>query len=256
MLPAVATAVLLPALAACGDAPVPGPPVAGVSAAPPPVDARFELAARAAAAADRTFAARYTLTGQGRPQRTVIVVKAADGTWRVDIPAGAAGGTADISIGRIGNGIFTCTLPSATRPVGSTCVKVADKASKVPAKLDPQVQHLFSDWISVLTDQQAPLSVSVASPLPGAQGTCFAIESTSAQIGAPLDPGIYCFAEDGLLTAARVSFGTLVLVGGAAPGPPSVSLPGAVVAGEPLKMASPPPPPTPSSSAAPSAAAG
>jgi hypothetical protein len=252
---AVAVLVLLTA-GGCGDAALPPAPTPPPSAPPPTVDARLDLAARAAASGDRTFVARYTLNGQGRPQRTVTVTHAGDRTWRVDIPGGAEGGTADIAIAKVGAGIFTCRLPSPARPGGSTCVRVAEQDRKIPTRLDPQVQHLFSDWAKLLTDQRAPLSVSVSRPLPGAQGTCFAIESTSASISVPLDAGIYCYAEDGLLTAAKVSFGTLTLAGAPGAGPPSVNLPGPVTAGQPLGMASPPPPPPAPSKLPPSAAAG
>jgi hypothetical protein len=60
----------------------------------------------------------------------------------------------------------------------------------------------------------------------------------------PLDVGIYCFAGDGTLTGARLAWGSLVLIGEPTPGPPSITLPGPVVDGDPLPMASPPPPPT------------
>jgi hypothetical protein len=220
-----------------------------VSAAPQPADARLDLSARAAAAGDRTFVARYGLTAPGRAPRIVTVTRAADGSWRVDIPLGALGGTADISVARIGSGVFTCSLPTATRPQPSTCARVAEKAHAVPDRYDPQVQHPFTDWAEALTDQQSPLAVSVSNPLPGVQGTCYAVESTSTSISIPLDAGIYCYDPDGLLTGARVSFGTLVLAGPAAPAPPSVNLPGPVTGGEPLTMAPAPPSPTPSPAA-------
>jgi hypothetical protein len=240
-----AVAALVAAAGACDDsAPAPAPPATSGSAAPRAAsDARVELAARAAAAEDRRFTALYTLDTPGRDQRSVVVTSANDGTWRVDVPGAALGGTADVAIAQIEAGIFQCNLPSAARPVESTCVKVVDQDRKIPRRFDPGVQHLFSDWLDVLTDRQAALDVSTALPLDGVQGTCFGVESIAASLDAPLDAGIYCYAEDGLLTAARVSFGTLKLSGPAAAPPPSVDLPGPVVAGEPLPRASPSPPP-------------
>jgi hypothetical protein len=251
--------VAVAAVAACGAAPPPPPALPSAPTAAPTVDARLDLAARAAAAGDRRHTARYTLAGQGRPVRMVTVVLAADGTWRVDVPGGALGGTADVAFAQVGGKIFSCSLPTTLR--SSACVQVATSARKVPARVDPQVQHAFTDWTEALTDQQSPLSVSRARALTGAQGDCFAVESTTVSVSVAVDPGIYCFTEDGVLTAARTTFGTLTLAGAPVAAPPSVDLPGPVVAGQPLGMASPPPPPpspspSPTPSLRPSTAAG
>jgi hypothetical protein len=252
-LPVCAVVLLAAAAGGCAGA-APTPTTGPASAAPAPaVDARLDLAAVAAAAEDRRFTALYTLDTPGRDQRTVVVTSATDGTWRVDVPAAALGGTADVAIAQIAGGIFQCNLPSEARPVESTCVKVVDADRRVPRRYDPLVQHLFTDWPNELTDREAPLSVSVARPLDGVPGTCYAVESISASLDSPLDAGIYCFGTDGQLTGARVSFGTLKLAGDPAPAPPSVELPGPVVAGEPLgKDAPPPPPEDPAASVAPS----
>jgi hypothetical protein len=243
----VCAVALLAATAAGCDGAAPAPPAAaassGSSAPPAATDARLDLAAVAAAAEDRRFTALYTLDTQGRDERTVVVTSATDGTWRVDVPGAALGGTADVSIVQIAAGIFQCNLPSELRPVESGCVKVVDADKRIPRRYDPYVQHLFSDWPTELTDRQSPLAVSVARPLDGVLGTCYAVESISASLDSPLDAGIYCYATDGLLTGARVSFGTLKLAGDPAAAPPSVELPGPVVAGEPLGKDAPPPPP-------------
>jgi hypothetical protein len=243
--PALAAALalaiaLVGAVSGCAAGPPPVP-AAVESPAPPVEDAQTQLAARAAAAQDRAFTARYTLAGGGST-RTVTATRAADGTWRVDIPGGALGGTADISLGQLGGTTYSCALPSAALP---TCVRLAGKGQRIPARYDPRVEHPFSDWIGVLIDRNSPLSVSVSPPLPGAKGTCYAVESISAQLAPPMDAGIYCYADDGLLTAARAGFGTLMLDGAAAPGPATINLAGPVVVGEPLGMAAPPPPPPP-----------
>jgi hypothetical protein len=77
-------------------------------------------------------------------------------------------------------------------------------------------------------------------------GSCYSVETTTASVASPLDVGIYCYADDGTLTGARLSFGTLVLSGAPAAAPPSITMPGPVTADPPLGMAAPPPPPTPS----------
>ena len=70
-----------------------------------------------------------------------------------------------------------------------------------------------------------------AQPLPGSTGNCFSVDSISASLKAPVDVGIYCYADDGMLTAARVAFGTLTLAGAAGPAPPTLDLPGPVTGG-------------------------
>jgi hypothetical protein len=241
-------------LAGCtADVPPAGPPtgpaasasttVTGSPSAPTGVtDARAQLAALAAAAEDRHLVAFYTLSGAGRANRTVALTSAADGTWRVDVPGGALGGTADVAIAQTRDGVFQCALASAQRPDPTTCVRVAAPDHALSASIDPRVQHVFTDWQVVLTDRQASLSVSTTPPLPNARGACFSVDSTAASLSAPLDVGIYCFDTDGTLTAARVAFGTLLLTGTPTAAPPTVTLPGPVVPGPALRTAAPPTP--------------
>ncbi|MFD0741427.1 hypothetical protein ACFQ1L_05415 [Phytohabitans flavus] len=204
-------------------------------------DARVQLAGLAAAAQDRKVTALYTWSAPGRSDRTVVLTTAADGSWRVDVPLGALGGTADVSMAQNAEGLFQCVLPSAEHPVSPACVRVADPGGTIERGVDPQVQHPFTDWRKVLTDRTAPLSVSVAQPLPGASGACFSVETTTASVDAPLDAGIYCYAPDGTFTGVKVSFGTLLLAGAPSGAPPTITLPGPVVAQEPLGMTTPPP---------------
>jgi hypothetical protein len=236
----VLTLTLPVLLAACAD-----DPPAGTSSptpadpAPAVLDAtRDELAALAAAAQDRHFTARYTLTGDGST-RTIVVTSADDDTWRVDIPGGALGGTADVSFATTADGLFQCALPSAGRPEPANCVRLGDPGDAVPRRLDPRIQHPFTDWLEVLTDRRAPLAVSPARPPAGATGTCYSVDSTSASLNAPLDVGIYCYAPDGTPTAVRTTSGTLVLAGAAGPAPATVALAGPVTEAEPLGVAAP-----------------
>ncbi|PZF97529.1 hypothetical protein C1I99_15400 [Micromonospora deserti] len=242
-------ALALPALlAACtADAPEAVPPTPTTAPAPVGLDpARDELAALAAAAQDRHLVAGYTLRTPGAPDRTVLVTLATDGTWRVDVPGGALGGTADVSYAVTADGLFQCALPSATRPGTPGCVRLGDRDDAVPRRLDPRVQHPFTDWLGVLTDRRAPLAVSPAQPPPGATGSCYSVETTSTSINAPLDAGIYCFAPDGTPTAVRTATGTLVLAGPPGPAPATVQLAGPVMDGEPLGTATPDPTASPS----------
>ena len=252
MRPRLVPAVLLAGLlAGCGDAApasgpgtTPGTPEASAAQSIPDGGAaRVDLAARAALAQDYRFAALYTWDVAGRAPRSVVATVANDGSWRVDIPGGALGGTADVSIAQTTAGVFQCALPSAAHPINPACVRVADPNRRIPDEYDPKIQRVFRQWLPVFTDRQAALSVVPARALAGAQGRCYSIDGISASMRAPVDVGIYCYAENGLLTAARVNFGTLTLAGVPAPAPPGIDLPGPVVGGEPMGMASPPPPP-------------
>ena len=241
-----AAALLLTGAAACSDAsggtvePTPsassGPPAESMS------DARAELAARAALALDKAYAALYSFDNGNGQARNVVATVGKDGTWRVDVTGGALGGTADVSIVSTAAGVYQCTLGSQSNPISPTCVKVAKPGKRVPAAYDPKVDRLFRQWLSVFTDRQAALSVTEVPPLNGAKGTCFSIDSISASLADPVDIGIYCYADDGVLTAARVGFGVVKLMS-QIEGPATVPLPGPEVAGPPMGMDSPPPPP-------------
>ncbi|MFV2103870.1 hypothetical protein [Micromonospora sp. LOL_024] len=233
---------LLVLLTGC-SAPPPASPERQPSAAPRPAAldaARDELAALAAAAQDRHLVARYTLRVDGSADRLIVFTSANDDSWRIDVPAGALGGTADISLAATNDGLFQCGLPSATRPEPASCVRLGERDDTLPRRLDPRVQHPFTDWLKVLTDRRAPLSVSPAMAPPEATGSCYSVETTVASINSPLDVGIYCFDTDGTPTAVRAVFGTLTLAAPPEPAPTTVQLAGPVVDGEPLGMAAPP----------------
>ncbi|GAB3855708.1 hypothetical protein GCM10029963_50900 [Micromonospora andamanensis] len=238
----VPLALAVPALlAACSPDP-PTDPAPPPTAAPRPAGpdaARDELAAVAAAAQDRHLVARYTLRVDGAADRLIVFTSANDGSWRVDVPGGALGGTADITLAATADGLFQCGLPSATRPEPATCVRLGERDDTLPRRLDPRVQHPFTDWLDVLTDRRSPLSVSPAMAPAEATGDCYSVETTAASINPPLDVGIYCFDADGTSTAVRAAFGTLTLAATPEPAPDTVHLPGPVVEGEPLGMEAP-----------------
>ncbi|MEU7960250.1 hypothetical protein [Micromonospora humida] len=230
---------VLPALVLLAGCASDGPdaPPTGSPSAPTPVEvdsARDELAALAAAARDRHLTARYTLAGTGGPTREITVTSANDGSWRVDVPGGALGGTADIALTATRDGLFQCGLPSAGRPEPASCVRLGDRDDAVPHRLDPRVQHPFTDWLEVLTDRRTALSVSTATTPPGVPGTCYVVESTAASLHPPLDVGVYCYQPDGTPTFVRAALGTLTLAGPPGPAPDTVPLAGPVVPGEPL----------------------
>jgi hypothetical protein len=218
---------------------------------------RDALAGLAAAAKDRRYVATYTLSAAKRPDRTVTVAMASDGSWVVAVPGGALDGLADVAVFRSRAGLFQCSLGPATgssgerpdlRPVDRGCVKV----SRLTERTDPRVHHIFTDWIDALVDRATALSVSATDRLAEAEGQCFSVESTSAALAPPMDPGVYCYRADGLLTAARARFGTLRLAGAVGDAPSSVAMPAPRVDADPLPVQAPPPPTT---AAAPTATA-
>jgi hypothetical protein len=245
---AVGLLTMVAALTGCGG----GKPQAEPPQTPVPTprqDARDLLAGSAATAKDRRYVASYRLRTHNRDDRTVTVALAADDSWVVSIPGGLLGGYADAAVFRSGDGLFQCSLgPSASTvadPVAPTVTPGCVKVKRLTSGTDPRVQHVFTDWIDVMLDPAAPFSVAVAQRLEKAAGTCFSIESNSAALASPVDPGIYCYRADGTLTAARTSFGTIVLVGEPDAAPASIALPAPVVPGGPMSIAAPPPPPSP-----------
>src|SRR5882672_8807941 len=129
-----------------------------------PADPWGQLAARVATAQDKRYVAAYTLTSRGRPNRTVTVTVATDGSWLVVVPGGGLGGRVDVAIADTAAGLYQCVL-------GGTpgCVRVANPEGALPARYDPRVEYLFTSWLRVLNDRQQPLAVDTAAPLPNAK---------------------------------------------------------------------------------------
>jgi len=212
---------------------------ASASPTPPAPDARAQLAGLVAAAKDRRMTAGYTLTRANQPVRSITVTLATDGSWRVDLPGGALGGAADIAVVGAKGNLYQCPLSITGTTTRPSCVRVAGLDAAPPAAVDPRVQHFFTDWLDVLSDRRAALSVATATLLPGARGTCFSVDSNSASLAPQVDAGIYCYDADGTLTAVRTTTASMVLAGQPGAAPQSVQLPGPIVSGVPLPTTSP-----------------
>jgi hypothetical protein len=225
-------------LGACGSDS--GPPADSDSSQAPAAAAavgpRGDLARRVSASKDRRFTAAYAWTGAGA-QKTVTVTLAADGTWRVDVPGGAQNGRTSVSMIGRAEGVYQCSA-------GGGCVRVARAAGTVPSAVDPKVHHPFTDWAVALADPDAALSVATAPLLPGVAGACFSVEPTTVSIAPPLEPGIYCYGDDGMPTGFKTKFGTLTLAGAPGPAPPTADLAGPLSNGAPLGTSAPPVPST------------
>lgn len=244
---ALAISALTLALAGCQSShasPLVNPSGSASSAAPSTTpEPRAALAVLAAEAQDRRETVIYQLTSPGRSARSVVVTRATDGGWRVDIAQGALGGTADVSVARLSSGLFQCALASGTRLITPFCVKAAKADGRLRYEYDPQVQHMFVDWLDPFTDRRAAISVAPADKITGADGDCYSVESNAASLVPPVDPGVYCYRADGLLTAASNSLGTLVIVGTPTTAPPTIVLPGTITDSAPLTMKAPKPAP-------------
>jgi hypothetical protein len=229
---------LLAGLTGCGSSGGPGLVTPATTAPVDPDDPAGLLASRAAAALDQRYVAAYRYTPAGGPPRTVTVLVALDGTWRVDIPHGAMSGTVDVSVVRTDQGLYQCQLGA-----NAICVKVAGVDGRLGASIDPKVEHIFVDWLSVLTDREQAISVAKSQNLPGSTGLCFSVQPSAASLNAPMDPGILCYDDDGTLTAAVFTWGSVRLTADPVAAPPTTPFPGPVVPGEPLPLIAPPTPP-------------
>jgi hypothetical protein len=172
------------------------------------------LAGLAAVAKDKRYVATYTLTAPDRPNRTVTVAFATDGTWVVAIPAGALSGLADVAMYGSPAGLFQCVLGPAAGTVGArpdlgpltpTCAALPS----LTAATDPRVQHVFTDWIDPLVDRATALSVAPRPRCPTPRAAVTRWSRIRPRWLHRLDPGVYCYSAEGLLTAAKVGFGSL-----------------------------------------------
>ncbi|MGA8113538.1 MAG: hypothetical protein WCA46_07755, partial [Actinocatenispora sp.] len=193
-----------------------------------------QLAGLVAVAADRHYTATYRYVPKGRSARTITVTLATDGTWRVDVPGGGLGGGRDISVAATRAGVYQC---GAADP--ASCEQVAGRGHSVPPRYDPRVERLFTRWLPTLGDRAAALSVADAPAPRGVPGRCFSVEPTAASLSSPVPSGVYCLAEDGTVTGARLGLGTVTLTGRPASAPGSVSLAGPVTAGAAVPTRSP-----------------
>ena len=97
----ISAALLAAVLSGCSSPPTTaGEPTETTN--PPGQDVRDQLAGHAAAAKDQRYVATYSLAKEGRPDRTVTVAVAADGSWVVAIPGGLLGGLVNAAIFRSG----------------------------------------------------------------------------------------------------------------------------------------------------------
>ncbi|SDL36005.1 hypothetical protein SAMN05216298_3601 [Glycomyces sambucus] len=231
---AALTVAGLMGLAGCGTATAEDEP----EEAPRRHSAQATLIGRVTRALDASFTAEYEWSEGG----TVTVWAAEDGTWRVDVPHWALGGTVDVSVAWTTGGFFQCA--------SGRCVKIAGITGEIPRELDPHVQRPFIEWLPQLLDRHIPFSVSQ-------EGDCFTLTPNTVVVDTPMPAGEWCLDQAGtILSVESGDFGTLKLAGEPAAAAATVELPGEVADAEPLGAKAPPAPtPTPGPSATPDSSA-
>ncbi|THV27533.1 hypothetical protein [Glycomyces paridis] len=228
------------AVAGCGTATAVDEP----GEAPRRVSAQATLIGRVTKAMDATFTAEYAWSEGG----TVTVWAAEDGTWRVDVPDWALGGTVDVTVAWTTGGFFQCAA--------GRCVKLAGITGEIPAKYDPRVQLPFVEWLPQLLDRQLPFNVAQ-------DGDCFTLTANTVVVDTPMPGGEWCLDDAGtILSVASKDFGTLELTAPPAEAVATVELPGDPSDADPLGAKAPPEPspsvdpsatPSPGASASPGA---
>jgi hypothetical protein len=201
--------------------------------APPRPSAQATLIGRVSKALDATFTAEYEWSSGG----TVTVWAAQDGTWRVDVPDWALGGTVDVTVAWTTGGFFQC--------VADRCVKIAGITGEIPRDYDPRVQLPFVEWLPQLLDRHLPFAVSQ-------DGDCFTLTPNTVVVDTPIPPGEWCLDDAGtILSVESGEFGTLELAAPPEKAVATVELPGDITDAEPLSRKAPEEP-SPSPTATPS----
>lgn len=206
------------------------------------------LSGRAAAAIDKVYSAEYRYIRPDGGQAIVRVTKGSQVT-RLDIvhPGDAATLAHTLTMFVNPDGTYRCI----STPSASGCALVAAPGAEVPE--DPKLQHVFTDWLPTLADRSSAFSVQEVTAadtgLAGVTGSCFSLEQVTSSVRAPLDLGIYCFDEAGLLTGFKTELGVLTLVTSGSV-PETIALPAPITSSVPTTVA-PPPQPSPSPSVTP-----
>ncbi|MDN3241099.1 hypothetical protein [Glycomyces tritici] len=213
----VAVLTLVVLLAGCGTATAVDTP----EDAAPRASARATLIGRVSKALDETYTAEYEWSEGG----TVTVWAAADGTWRVDVPSWALGGTVDVSVAWTTGGFFQCAA--------GRCVRLAGITGEIPKDYDPKVQLPFVEWLPQLLDRHLPFAIAQ-------DGDCFTLTPNTVVVDPPIPPGEWCVDEHGtVLSVESSAFGTLELAGAPTEAVATVELPGDLSDAEPLGRKAP-----------------
>lgn len=200
------------AAAACSASkPAASPTQSPTPSASPSPDAATALARLAATSAKASYSASYEVTGE-HPGR-VYVLRTPNG-YRFELATGTGKTARRAMLIRTTGGTVSCTVVPA--PV--TCLRVAGPGKGVPAVFDAGLQHVFSDYLVLLSRVGSDYRVTQA--LSGStSGQCFDVAAVASPAPAgAVAAGTYCFDPDGVPTRVSYASGSLVLTArGAAP---------------------------------------
>jgi hypothetical protein len=202
----LALALPLSLLVAGCNSDKPGPeasesPSATPSATADPTTALAELAALSARS---SYSASYKATG-AHPG-TARVVRTPTG-YRFELTTSSGKYLRRALLIRTPSRTVSCTL--VPKPV--TCLIVAGPGKPVPAVFDAGLQHVFTDYMTVLSKPSAKYTVTSAATS-GEDTACFAVRSTATPAPAnAVANGTYCFAADGVITRVVFPSGEVVL---------------------------------------------
>ncbi|HEV2088308.1 MAG TPA: hypothetical protein VGR21_08360 [Cryptosporangiaceae bacterium] len=245
---AVLTLAAVLALAACGGpsskAAAPSEPTGSVAPTTVALPPKARLASFAARGQDHYFTATYRFAPAGGAAETTLNVIRTPSGLRVDLaqPADAASVARTVTAVRTPTGAYVCVVTAAAKG----CVNARTPGA---AAVEPRVWHVFGNWLAVLADPGAAISVTVVPTPAGATGTCFSVEGVAASLDAPVDSGRYCFDDAGMVTALRIGAGDATLAQSGPP-PAEMNLPAPLGPALPATAAPPTSPPPPSSPAA------
>ena len=212
----LAAVLLAGAAAACGGAaPAATPRPRPSRRAPDPDDhARTQLAARAALAQDQRSPRSTTSTRRPAAERNVVATVATDGSWRVDIGRRRAR-RHDRRLDRLAmpTASTSARCPRWPTPISAELRRASpDPGKRCPRPVDPRVQRLVPRVAGpCFTDRQVAAVGDAArrSRCAGTTGQLLLGRLASRRRWTRRSTsGIYCYADDGLLTAAKVEFGS------------------------------------------------
>lgn len=179
---------------------------APVTAPPTQTAATVEPAPSRSAAAKLASLARNAPKAQSVTYDFTSTSSGQSGTMRIDmVPSGyrvsvrSDGQTQLLIVQRDGDTI-SCT--------NDKCLRVATDGAGVPGELDPQLQHVVTDYLAVFASQ--PDEISVAPGDGKVPGNCFAV-TQSGTGPTTVDAGTYCLDNKGHVTFVSYPSGQLQL---------------------------------------------
>ena len=188
--------VLVPALlAACTGSKAkdtPSPEPSSPSTSPTP-DALSELSRLAGLGEQLSYSAVYDVTGKTPGQSRLVRTPTA---YRFELTTGSRKTRRQAVLIGTSSGTVSCT----TLPGPATCFTVAGPGQPVPATFDAGLQHVFSDYLTLLASETSNYTVTASTPKPG-DFACFDVALAASPAPAKVvASGTYCFTETGAVS--------------------------------------------------------